>query len=340
MLRKRNSTLILLAMLVLLAGGAYFLSSNNSSDSSKIDIRDRQFAVENRDDIGKIFIAQRNEKKLTLSKVQGEWKINDEFIAHPNIVDNLLDVVTGIQLKYIPPQSAYKTMINAIGRLGVKVEIYDLKGELLKAYQVGGTTSGELGTVFIMDGYNQPYVMELPFFEGSLRGRFLYDKPDQLRDRTIFEYEPKDINSISISYPKDQSSSFRLERENDVFVVKPFTTDRFTNSNPVLAGSIERFLRGFKDLDAEAFENQHVLRDSINGLVPIVEVKVENLNGEEKSIRMFSSLDVFNPEINTREVNTDKRVERYFVDCSWGDFMLVQHLLFGKILWKYEEFFE
>ena len=83
-----------------------------------------------------------------------------------------------------------------------------------------------------------------------------------------------------------------------------------------------------------------MLKDSIKTLVPIAEVNVTDISGAKKSVKMYATLDVFNKEINTRTVNTDKRVERYFVDCSWGDFMLVQHLLFRKILWKYDEFFE
>lgn len=339
-MRKANRSILLLLLLLIFSAIAYFLSKNSSVSSSKIDIRDRQFAVEERADIAKIFIAQRNGKKFTLEKEGNSWKVDGAYTVHPNIVDNMLDLLTGLQLKYIPPRAAYETMYKSMGRLGIKVEIYAEGDELLKSYQVGGTTSGELGTVFIMDGYTQPYVMELPFFEGSLRGRFLFDNVEQFRDRTVFSYNDTDIKSISIHYPKDQQSSFRIEKEEGKFTVKPFAPDSYVNPNKVRAGAIERFVRSFQDLDAEAFENRHILRDSISALLPISEISIQNNDGEVKSIRMFSALDVFNPEINTRAVNIDKRVERYFVDCSWGDFMLVQHLLFGKILWKYEEFFE
>jgi len=38
-------------------------------------------------------------------------------------------------------------------------------------------------------------------------------------------------------------------------------------------------------------------------------------------------------------VNSIKVGGRYFVDCSWGDFMLVQHRLIGKLL-RGKSFFE
>ncbi len=339
-MKKNNTTILLLLALLILGGFGFYKWKTTSNKSSTIDIRDRQFAVEDRSDIAKIFIAQRNGKTLTLEKEVSSWKVNNDYVVHPNIMNNILDVLTGLRLKYIPPNSAVQKMIPAIGRLGVKVEVFDAEGDLLKSYQVGGTTAGELGTVFLMDGYTQPYVMELPNFEGSLRGRFLFDNAEQLRDRTVFAIEEEDIQSIAINYPKDQRSSFRLEREGGGFNILPYSPDSYVATKALKPGAIERFVRSFQDLDAEAFENQHVLKDSIRSLIPIAEVDVKTRDGSVKSIKMFSHLDVFNPEIITRAVNVDKRVERYFVDCSWGDFMLVQHLLFGKILWKYNEFFE
>lgn len=332
---KVNKTLILILMLILLGGAAYYIS-NKSNEGSSYDISDRQFAVEERSDISKIFLAYRNGKSFILEKKNNEWFVNDEYLVHPNIISNMLDVLTGVELKYIPPQAAYKNMVQDIAQLGIKVEIFDENNTKLKSYQVGGTTSGELGTVFIMENAIQPFVMELPNFEGSLRGRFLFDHVDQFRDRTVFEYEDQEISEISIVYPKDQKSSFKLTLEPEVRLT-PISGNVLPGE--IIPGAIERFLRGFRDLDAEAFENQHELRDSIESLVPVAEIKVKDRSGKEKVVKLHSLIDVFNPEIITREVNVDPRVERYFAQCSWGDFMLVQHLLFRRILWKYEDFF-
>ena len=336
---KGNRTLILILLLIVVSFLAFYLSKDSNDSSSSIDIRDRQFSVEQRDEIKKIFIAQRNGKQFTFEIIDGKWMINNEYLVHPNVIGNLLDVICNLRMKYIPPPSSYENIYSAIGRLGIKVEVFDDEGELLKSYQVGGTTSGELGTVFIMDGFTQPYVMEMPNFEGSLRGRFLFDDVDQLRDRTIFDYNQKDIQSISINYPKDQSSSFTLELSKDNPKLVKGIKDSFVANRAIKEGAVERFLRGFKDLDAEAFENQHELKDSILNLLPVAEISVKDTEGNVRGIKLHSLIDIFNPDINTRVVNIDKRVERYFVDCDWGEFMLAQHLLLSKILWKYEEFY-
>jgi hypothetical protein len=337
---KNNLTYFLIAALLILGGTAYYMFKNSSESSSSIDIRDRKFAVEKKEDVAKILIAQRNGKKVVLEKKGNQWFVDDEYLVHPNFMSNMLDVISNMEMKYIPPRSAYDNMMKAIGRVGVKVEVYDALGEQLRAYQVGGTTAGELGTVFLMDGYTQPYVMELENFEGSLRGRFLIDNIDQIRDRTVFSYDESDIKEVAIHYPKDSKRSFRLQNNGSgEFALKPFSPDGYIIKGNVKPGAIERFIRSFQDVDAEAFENQHPLKDSIQTLLPLAEISVTNQENEVKSVKLFPMIDVFNADINTRSVDVDKRVERYFADCSWGEFMIVQHLLFSKILWRYEEFF-
>jgi len=340
-MKNSRGTLILVVVLALLALAGYFVMKNSSNSSSTIDVRDRQFAVENRSDIAKILLAQRNGKQIILEQRGGKWYVDDEYEVHPNVMGNLLDVLTGLSLKYIPPRAAYDNMMRAIGTLGIKVEIYNNSGALLKSYQVGGTTGGELGTVFLMDGYSQPYVMELPNFEGSLRGRFIIDNIDQIRDRTVFAYDEKDIKEISVLYPKDRKQSFRVisKGEDGKMEVIPYNKDGYAIEGNHKVGTVQGFVRAFQDVDAEAFENKHPLKDSIKSLVPIAEISVTDMEDETKKVRLFSLIDIYNKGINTRGVDQDNRVERYFADCSWGEFMIVQDLLFRKILWRYEEFY-
>ncbi|WP_235295879.1 hypothetical protein [Portibacter marinus] len=339
-MKNSRTTFILACILAILAILGYFLVKNNNTSSSSIDIRDRQFAIKEREDISKILLAQRNGRKMILEKKGDIWVANGKHEVHSNVMGNLLDVLTGLQLKYIPPKAAYDNMMKAIGRLGIKVEVYNEKGVLLKGYQVGGTTGGELGTVFLMDGYTQPYVLELPNFEGSLRGRFLVDNVDHIRDRTVFSYDREEIKQISVRYPKEEKQSFMVVREsNDKFEVKPYNKDGYSISGEAKAGAIQAFVRAFQDVDAEAYENNHPLKDSIQSLVPIAVVSVTDIQDQTKSVRLFPQIDVYNPDINTRGVDQDRRIERYFADCSWGEFMIVQDLLFRKILWRYEEFY-
>ncbi|MCB9291126.1 MAG: hypothetical protein H6560_27725 [Lewinellaceae bacterium] len=49
-------------------------------------------------------------------------------------------------------------MVESLATEGMKVELYDKDGGLLKAYYVGGSTSDERGTYMIMEGAEQPYV--------------------------------------------------------------------------------------------------------------------------------------------------------------------------------------
>ncbi len=339
-MKSRTTTIILVIVLALAGTAAYFASKKTSDTSSSLDTSDRNFAVEDASEIAKILLAQRNGKITKLEKIGGQWLVEGRYPVHPNVMSNMLDVLTRLELKYIPPRSAYDNMMKTIGRIGIKVEVYNDAGEQLQSYQVGGTTDGELGTVFLKDGYAQPYVMKMRNFEGSLRGRFIVNKSDDIRDRTVFAYEKEEVKEVSVWYPKDQIQSFRVVRQEDGgFELQPYSTDGYAVEGSPKAGAILNFVRAFQDVDAEAFENLHPLRDSISSLVPLAEISVTNVSDQKKSVKLFSVIDVFNQEVNTRSVGADFRVERYFADCSWGEFMIVQDLLFRKILWRYEEFY-
>ena len=63
-------------------------------------------------------------------------------------------------------------MVKSLASEGIKVELYDRKGEKIKAYYVGGATPDERGTYMIMENAEEPYVAHIPSWEGNLRFRF------------------------------------------------------------------------------------------------------------------------------------------------------------------------
>ncbi|MEZ4906911.1 MAG: hypothetical protein R2771_04540 [Saprospiraceae bacterium] len=59
---------------------------------------------------------------------------------------------------------------------GIKAEIYNKDGEILKSYYVGGSPQNSIGTYFLMTGAASPLVMTMPGFTGNLKVRFSYTR--------------------------------------------------------------------------------------------------------------------------------------------------------------------
>jgi len=105
-----KKTLILLLVLTLLLGAIYYLTTN--SGKKKIDISDRQFAIEHVEDVHKIFVASRSSEPITIKRKGDGWVVNDSLKAKTRTVESTLDALKKLEIAYIPTKKAYKP-INA-----------------------------------------------------------------------------------------------------------------------------------------------------------------------------------------------------------------------------------
>ncbi len=329
---KKNYWLI---AIFLLLGGAtvwYYLGGN---DTSKSNLGwDRLFKVAEAD-IQKIFIAKRTGETTTIERDGNSWKVNGQWKASKNAMENLLEAVTNLELQSVPPPAAIEGVVKELASRGIKVEVYGNRGKLLKAYYIGGVTADARGTYAIMDGSEQPMVLQIPQMEGQIRTR--YDLVgDDWRDRNVFSYQPEDIAAVSVEYPQQRNKSFKLKRNGNDWDIKPFYDNVPAITQPVSKGRVEGFLVGFGGLMAESFSNQYSQKDSIRQMMPFSVISVTDMKGIER-------IAAFYPTYRQDKYTGERRsevVERYFADVNTGDWLLTQHRVFEKVFWPYEAFFE
>jgi hypothetical protein len=334
----KKTNLILVALLAILGSISawYFATKNNDTSLEGYDF---QFAVKDTANIGKIFIADRTGKTATLTRLSvSEWQINGKFKAMPNAINNLLDVVTRIELKYRLPRNAVKTIVQDMASTSKLVKIFDKKGEKMRCYYVGGVDMDGLGTYLMMEGSNEPYPTHIPNFEGSPAIRYFTGEIDW-RDRWIFKHSVEDIQEVSIDYPLQQSKSFRVKRDGVAFAVEPLyaVTPRATGA--VNKGLVESFLVGFRALGAEGFENEYEKSDSVKSITPFAVVSLTDRVGKTKVLRLHPIVKKDASGIIVKGDNGQALIERYFADTNEGDLLLVQHFIFQRIFWQYEAFF-
>lgn len=332
-------TLILLVILLVLGGISAWYLLEGPDDKTTLAGWDRDFAVRDTAQIYRIFLADRSGDRTTLERQGDHWVYNGRWRARPNAMDNLLDAVRRIEMKYKPPTAMVPNMVRDLAANGIKVELYDRRNQLIKAYYVGGGTADELGAYVIREKAEQPYVAHIPGWTGNLRYR--YDlHGEEWRDKTVFSLPLEQIQSVTVDYPKQRNKSFRVERSGNRYQVTPLYPATPAIDHPYRKGSAEQFLAGFEQLGAEAFENQNPRRDSVRQLVPFAVVTVTDRGGAEQAARFFPIFrqPVLDPTTG-RVLSTDV-AERYFADLNTGDFMLVQNRVFKKIFWAYDFFFE
>ena len=333
----KKTNLILLAFLAIIGslGAGYLLTKEDSN----LEGYDFHFAVKDTADIGKIFLADRTGKTVTLIRENSvKWLVGGKYEVQPDMIHTLLETINQAELKFRLPRNAVASVVKDIATEGIKVEIYSKSGKALRTFYVGGSTPDDRGTFMMMENSNEPYVMHIPGFQGMLRPRFITEEQDW-RDRFVFKLKPQDIKSVSIEYPNQQAKSFKLIREGTGFKVEPFYSIVPPINRPVVSGMVDAFLQGFEKLGIEGFEFGNPKADSLKTSPVFAKITVVDNKDVSKTLTLHPFLARNEQGLITKSDDGLVHIEHYFVDTSDGELMAVQHYVFEKIFWAYEAFF-
>lgn len=328
----------MLALLVILAGGYYFYTTQEDEKIEAIKA-ERDFAVD-KELIKKVVFTTKDGKTQTVTEKGGIWYIDGKRMSK-NQSFLFVEALSSIRMESIPPKGAYNQIMKTIGRIGILVRVYGESDELLKSYYVGGVPPDERGTYYLMDGAKQPYLLNIPGMEGSTRGRFI-KKPDDWLDRAMFRYPNKDIQEVTVEYPRSKNDSYKLQKKGNSYDVTPFYKFTPKKKASVNERLVEDYLENFHiGFFTEAYVNDHPLRDSIvTHMEPFSKIRITNETGNVKSLDLYPLNEVFNMQGQATGPNVDKYIERYYVNVDGGErFMLTQQILAKKFLWGYDFFF-
>ncbi|PHI18853.1 hypothetical protein CEQ90_16010 [Lewinellaceae bacterium SD302] len=290
------------AALVLIA--AIFIldkTDGNSAQGTRI-VDERDFKIEDTDRIGKIFLADRKGYTTILERQEnGDWELDGQYKAYDNAMKNLLDAVSRIDLQFIPAAKAVPAIVGNLASEGIHVELFDLKGEKIKGYYIGGSTNDERGTYAIMEDAEQPYVVHLPGWTGNLRFRYSLIE-QEWRDRQLFGTDLADIQLASIEYPTRRNRSFVLERNGEEWTVGPY----YETSQPVREvprGRAEYFLVNFEESYLVSYANYSLEeKTDLIQRIPYAIIRLARKDGSEKVVKIFPRLD---ESIKSLDPNTD-----------------------------------
>ncbi len=340
-IQRMNRTLWLLLAVVALGGlTAWYFAGGD--DKTTLAGADRVFKVEDAGRIGKIFLADRQGNQTTLERKGDHWIVNGDYRARQDAVDNLLDAVTKVEMNYKPANAAIPTMIRSLATEGIKVEVYDRGGELLRAYYVGGAPTDERGTYMLLDGFEQPYVAHIPGWVGNVRFRYNLTG-DDWRDRTLFHLQPAEVTEVSIEYPTQRNKSFRLTRQGREWSIAPFYENTPVINRPPGKSAVESFLTLFDGLQSLRFANTAPERPEVESRLPFATVLIRTADGETQSLKLYPRWRdpaMAAENVKDMELPEGSTLDGYFAVTTADDFVVVQDRVVHPVLWAYESFFQ
>lgn len=331
-----KKTYLYLIILLLLTATAYFLLNK---DSGTIPESEKEFAVKDIENISKILLAGKDERKIVLEKTAYGWSVNNEYLARQDGIDNLLKTIRDVRADYPVPKNQKNSVVKQLATSATKVEIYDTKLKRIKTYYVGDATNQYKGTYMILEDAENPFVTSIPGFQGFLSTRYFLDL-EEWKDRIIFRYQPEHIKNISIEYPQNPTSGFTL----CVITPDTFSISKSEKPNETIKYNTEKvklFISFFQRAGAEAYNNANSLKDSILQTTPFCIISVQDTTDYVNEIKFYHKpLDKrtkqqFDEQGNPMPYDMD----RYFASVNKGkDFMLVQDFVFGKFFRTWKDF--
>lgn len=333
-----NKTRIYLAViaLLLIVIGYYFWQDKQKNKVPK----DKDFAIEDRADIEKIFIADKNEREITLTRTDDHWMINDEYPAMQAKVDLILQTLEDLRVEMPTPKPAWNNVIKDLAVRSTKIELYkSTDGDPYKTFYIGGTARNDFGNYMLMvlDGKSAetPYIVAVPGFVGDLSVRFLLNVKDW-RDTKVFNHTEEEISQITVDYTHHPEWSFvlKVNGEND-YLLTGLDGQYTEQDKDLYLPGVAKYLSKFTKLNIEAYENEFIHKDSIISGQPLVTVTLVDKKKQSSELVLFpmgaNRRTKMQFDLQGNEVEFD--ADRYYCLINERkDFGIAQQFVFGKIM--------
>jgi hypothetical protein len=327
---KKN--IIYLLLFVAIAFSVYWFVIKPGS--STLNTYERNFAIEDTASIGKIFIANMGGLKNTLQRQGNQWTLNNTSMASKEIVNLILSTLKRMEVRYPVSGKELNTVIKEMAGENKKVEVYNKKGDLIRAFYVGGVPTDNIGNFMLIEGSKTPFVVSIPGFVGTLETRFAVREND-LKKRAVIEIPFQSLAQIDVNYMSTPDSSFSINVESrDSFKV-------FNSKNKIsIAVSKQNKQRLFdyidflKQVNCEAFENERSNKENILKKGSFATITIRKRNNEVLSVDLYrkdvdrSTTQQFDNKGNAMLFDSD----RFYGLINNKDFVLLQDYHFGKLL--------
>ena len=330
---KKYSSLIVIGLLAFLVGISIYTYKSKASLGT-IDEDERNFGFKDTASITRVFIADKDGRKVDLKRTKTNWKVNDKYDCRGDAILNLLEVIKLVEVKMTTPKSLRESVLKYMSTQALKVEIY--KGdELVRQYYVGHETEDSEGSYMLLTdvksgkNYKDPYVCFIPGFNGYLLPRFITNE-NEWRDRIVMNYVPPKIKQITLKNFNSPDSSFTIELENANSFKLKNALGKEINFNDA---AMRQYLVYLQNISYEVLltGKNKKLQDSLLAVKPFISIAVTTTEFKTETYNFYHKQFIgdINPEIGiSYDYDPDRMYLSFSNDKEWA---LVQNFVFGKL---------
>lgn len=336
-----QKTLLYLFLMLLFGGGVYYFIFNK--DEGAFPESEAGFQVKDTAAIGSIFLSVPSGQSILLNNTDSGWIVNKKYPVIRQTLSTLFSTLYQQKAIYPTPENSHNRAIRQLAGTGIKVELYDKQGKEMKVFYVGNEVHKYEGTTMLLQGAKRPYVVRMGEFIGLINSRYSVDL-DNWRGRTIINFKPEDIKSISLTYPDAPLNSFTITNNKGTYDVLADAGVKGTQT--VNKRRVKLYLDFFQDIVCEGYLNGIPDMDSMISVVPkrcVLDITTHQGRHQHLDIYwMPQTQRSKNVDTNrNRDIPSGFDIDRYYaVGNNNSDTMIIQEFTFNKIFRKAYEFFE
>ncbi len=293
----------------------YLLFDYNKKTALK---NEKEFAIENTEDINKVFLSDRKGNNIILSKTNNNWIINDKYDVRDDAIKTLLSTIEQIEIQRPVSNTSFNNVIRQLATTGVKVEIYYHNN--VKVYTVGSSTPDHLGTYMLMDDAENPYIVHIPGFNGFLSPRYGIQgyelNINNWRDNSIFKINSEEIQEISLLNYNEQEKSFLIQKEPLRLINNDSISIKYNINKTV------EYFNNFSNIECEKYKGFEI---DISSEKLLFKLNIKH-QGKTDLLEAYSF-----SKTNKNSNNSKPNVERMYAKLNNGEYMLIQNYVFNKV---------
>lgn len=341
---RKNRSLFIIALILVIIGVLFIVNRRYTT----LDDTESGFAINDTSTVTRIFMADKNNRSVELSKVRvGEWLIDDKFLAHNYNIGMILRTLKEVKVRYPVPLAARENVIRRMATIARKVEVYQMEyrinlfnkiklfphEKLTRTYYVGDATQDNMGTFMQMEGADQPYVVFMPSLRGFLYTRYSTDE-DDWRDQTIFNTPLQDFASVEVEFLLQPEESFSVisDKQGNLELTSLYTKQ----SLPYDTLRMLQFVTAFKDIRYESVLNNKLEASYIDSIAsgPMAHIiTLRETDGDEFVVRTFLKGGISEIYAEDGAAMEPMDLDRLYAFINEDrDFVLIQYFVFDKVL--------
>lgn len=341
----KTKYLIYLLVIAVLGGAAWYLSKKKST--TPLTATHEVFAVLDMNEIGKVFIADRQGRQVLLEQKGDEWFVTNKvtgktYLADINNINLLKTSINQLRVRMPVNNSAEKEVVKNLAAKGVKIEVYNTSGKKIRGFYVGMLMPNEVGSAGIMENSEQPYVLYMPNIQGEILPRFSAVEGNY-RDKAALRIKMEQTKSLSLEYnhPTQKQLSFKIEGISGSPKVMPLAAATLPDKelDELYLGDYLGLMS--KGLYCESFITNDPLRDSLLMFSPLFATfNVEKKDGSSYNLKLLKLGEAGTRRSDTGGGTIRGTTSRYLGVVNNGEeLMLIQNNPNKKFFVAYPYFF-